>query len=104
MAVLEKVDFAKDLQVAALPHKNHTNAFSMWMSIFVPLLTILFYYIVIKRYLEFVSNFFGFAEVWSLSPSNNKEAASVIGLVERQKRIMDKYDFLKTQDIEQGQK
>ena len=84
LALLEKVDFIKDLQVAALPHKNHTNAFLMWLSIFAPFFTILIYYIYIKRFIEFFSNFFGFAEVWSLSSSpNNEEASSVIGLVER---------------------
>ena len=50
MAVLEKVDFVKDIQVAALPHKNQTNAFLMWMSIYTPTLTVFIYYIYIKKW------------------------------------------------------
>ena len=70
----------------------------MWMSIYAPLFTIFIYYLYIKKWREFFPNFFGFAELWSPS-NNNKE--NVVGLVERQDKIVVEYNSLKQQkDIE----
>ena len=50
MALLEKVDFMKDIYVAALvPHANVWNAFLFWLSINVPTWGILFYFYALGR-------------------------------------------------------
>jgi len=50
MAILEKIDFIKDIYVAAaIPHANVRNAFVFWMSINVPTFGILFYFWALGR-------------------------------------------------------
>jgi len=66
LAFLEKIDFLKDIYVAAaVPHASRTNAFIFWMSINVPTFGILFYFWALGRLDQFAPTFFGYTELIS---------------------------------------
>jgi len=64
MAILEKIDFIKDIYVAAvMPHASVYHGFIFWMSICLPTFGILFYFIAINRMDQFLPTFFGYTEL-----------------------------------------
>jgi len=64
MAVLEKIDFIKDIYVAAfVPHASRRNAFIFWLSVCLPTFTTLFFFYAINRLDQFFPTFFGYCEV-----------------------------------------
>ena len=66
LVILEKIDFVKDIYVAAfVPHASRTNAFMFWVSINVPTFWIFLYFYWIERMDQFLPTFFGFTELWN---------------------------------------
>ena len=63
-SLLEKVDFFKDISVAwSYPHSSATHAFLLWFSISLPVFSVLFYFVYIGEWYNFLPSFFGYAEV-----------------------------------------
>ena len=84
-AVLEKVDFVKDLQVAlTFPHATYVHAFLYWFSINLPFFSILIYFWSKKQIDKFLPAFIGYAEILNVGPKNEGEkVGDIIGLVEK---------------------
>ena len=64
MAILEKIDFVKDIYVASvMPHATIYHAFIFWLSVNLPTFGILFYFYTIDRLDLFSQTFFGYTEL-----------------------------------------
>ena len=64
LAILEKIDFLKDIYVAAMiPHATILHAFIFWLSINLPTFGILFFFYAINKLEQFFPTFFGYTEL-----------------------------------------
>lgn len=84
-SALEKVDFVKDVQVAwAFPHASSHYAFLMWLSITLPTLTLLSYFVYLGEPEKFLPSFLGFAEVMREQTDDDVKAGDFMALVTAQ--------------------
>ena len=64
LAMIEKFDFIKDIQVAAtFKHSSKYHAFLYWMSINLPTFSILFFFYMIGKLNRFLPSFLGYSEL-----------------------------------------
>ena len=82
MAVLEKIDFIKDIYVAAfVPHASRKNSFIFWLSVNLPTFTTLFFFYAINRMDQFLPTFFGYSEVIKDNDENDANQHSLNEMV-----------------------